>query len=115
MANQKPDQKLYAPPWRAFGPDGKLGAPYGPGTAATFSRHLAAHRDWSYRRPSKVARGLEGLVAWMEAKERDVPAGELRVYLELRAGHSLRFVARNLGVSRETVRSYLRRLKARVK
>lgn len=115
----KRDPRLLAPPWRERGPDGKLGPEYGPKTAATYAKHVAQHRDWSYRTPSKESRGadLDAIRDWIRLEDGtirlDVPEGEARVYLAIEQGDSVRSAARRLGISRESVRSYLRRLKAR--
>lgn len=110
------DPRLLSPPWRERNPDGTLGPEYGPGTPATYARHLAQHRDWSFRMKSKESRKNLDLIEWMESGDRaDVPVSERRVYEQICAGHSVRYAARTLGLTRDSVRSYLDRLRARIK
>lgn len=117
-AEERISPTLYAPPWRERTPDGKLGAEYGPSTAATFARQVARHLDWSYRAQAKARRGNEALRVYMRLDDGtlrlDVPESEVRVYrLIVEQGHSIRWTAKHLGVHRESVRSYMRRLKTR--
>lgn len=112
--------QLLAPPWRERLPDGSLGEPYGPKSIATFAAHVARWKDWSWRLPSKEARrDADVIIAYVRLEDgsfrEGIPPGELKVYVAvMEEGHSVRHTARTLGVSRETVRSYLRRLRARV-
>lgn len=110
---------LFAPPWRERLPDGSLGEPYGP-TPQTFAQHVAKFRNWAFRMPSKEARqDADILIAYVRMEDGTfrpgIPQGELRAYVAIfEEGHSVRHAARTLGLSRETIRSYLRRLRARV-
>lgn len=118
----KPEMQAiaYAPPWRERLPDGKLGQEYGPRSLATYARHIARFKDWSWRLPSKEARrDADAMIAFMRLEDGsirpDVPASEVAVYLAVyEQGHSIRHTARARQLSRETVRAYLRRLKARL-
>ncbi len=120
MTMTAPKPELFAPPWRDRQPNGELGAEYGPKTATTYARHVAAYRDWAYRTPSKEARrpDADQLIAWMRGENGslrdDVPRSEQRAYeLVYEQGHSTRFAARKLAVARASVVSALRRLRAR--
>lgn len=104
-------QALYAPPWRD-----SQGREYGPSMAA-YTRQLARHKDWSYR-PTPADEFYERLRAFMRpggVLRDDLPESEVRAYLiVVEQRSSTRYAARLLGVSRESVRSYLKRLKRRM-
>lgn len=111
--------RQYASPWRERMPDGTLGPEYGPRSAATFAKLHAMHRDWTYKPPKRAAKQAIELQMWMRLEDgtlrMGVPESEVRVYrLVVEQGHSIRWVARRLEISRESVRSYLRRLRARM-
>ncbi len=112
--------QLLSPPWRERLPDGTLGQEYGPPSPAALARHIARFKDWSWRLPSKEARrDADRLIAYVRLEDGSfragIPSGELRVYeMVMEAGHSTRYTARHLGLSRSTVTSYLRRLRGRV-
>ncbi len=112
MAN---DPKIYFAPWL----DRETGTEYGPKTHATYAKHHAKHRDWSFRvaTPSKVARSADAaeLRAWMRLEDgtlrTGIAEGEARAYLlVIERGHSERAAAAKLGCSRRTVRVRLQRL-----
>lgn len=119
MAESKPDPIIYVSPWRERMADGTLGEEFGP-SPATFARQHAAYRDHFYRRittPSKVARSADAseLRAFMRLEDGtlrlDVPKAEVDAYLlVIERGHSERWAAARLGVSRRTVRVRLLRL-----
>jgi DNA-directed RNA polymerase specialized sigma24 family protein len=121
-ATMTKNPQQFLPPWRDRGPDGKLGEPYGPSTALTFARQVARFGDWSYRKPpAKASRGADAdaLRAWMRLEDGTlrlgIPESEVRVYLLVyEGGKSVRWVARHLKLSRESCRSYIRRLRARM-
>lgn len=110
----------YQPPWRDRRPDGSLSQEYGP-TPASYARALRRHQDWAWRtEPQDPRRDAAEVVAFMRGLDgelrADVPPSERDAYLAVyEDGMSIREVARRTGKSRETVRSYLRRLQARVK
>lgn len=120
MADQvHKNARLYAPPWRDVMPDGTLGPEYGPKSAAGYARLLVDFKLGiapPQRSPAQ-ARDLDRLRAWIRLEDGtlrlDVPRAEAQVFLGLEQGLGLRAIARQLGLSRETVRSYLRRLRAR--
>lgn len=108
--------QVYAAPWRERMPDGSLTDPYGP-SASTYARRLADFKNWAWRAPEKkraARERAERLVAWVEENRKQVPTRELEVYgwVYLR-GMPVRWTARRLGVSRESVRTYLKRLRSR--
>ncbi len=111
--------QLLAPPWREMLPSGEVGEPYGPSPSA-YAEHVRRFKNWAFRLPSKEARlDADQLIAFVRREDGNfregIPSGELKVYAAIfEQGHSVRHAARELGVSRETVRSYLRRLRARV-
>jgi len=111
--------QVLAPPWRERLPDGTWHE-YGPRTLSTYQRHVERFKNWAYRKPSKEAlRDADQMIAFVRLEDgsfRDgIPDGELKVYVHVyEKGHAIRHAARELGLSRETVRSYLRRLRARV-
>ena len=113
------NRKQYFAPWL----DRATGLEYGPKTHATFAKHHAAHRDWSFRvsRPSKVAQSATAAELRLFMRLEDgtlrtgLPEGEARCYLYIvECGHSERAAAVKLGISRRTVRSYMMRLSARL-
>ena len=113
---------MLLPPWRDRLATGTLGPEYGPKTLRTYERQIARYKDWSYRKPSREARlHADELIAFMRLEDgtlrtEGIPESELLVYLLVyEQGHSIRHAARNRQLSRETVRSYLRRLKARAR
>ena len=112
------DAELYLPPWRERRQDGSLGEVYGPNSTTAYARQVQKHRDWSWRTPSKEAQREDAdvLRAYMRSdKSATVPTSERKVYeLVYELGHSVRYVARKLGVRRETVKSYIKRLKERL-
>ena len=109
---------LYAPPWLERRPDGTV-VEYGP-SPQTFAQHVERFKNWAWRMPSKEARqDADLLIAYVRLEDgsfrEGIPKGELRAYVAVfEEGHSVRHAARTLGLSRETVRSYMRRLRGRV-
>lgn len=110
---------LFAPPWVDVLPSGER-VEYGPKSLATYAAHVAKYKLWSWRLPSKEARqDGDVLIAYVRLEDGSfrpgIPAGELRVYrLVCEEGHSTRYAARALNISRSTVKTALRRLRARV-
>jgi hypothetical protein len=110
---------MFAPPWVEVMPNGER-VEYGPKSMATFAAHVAKYKLWSWRMPSREARqDADVMIAFVRLEDgtfrAGIPAGELKVYVAIfEQGHSVRHAAREMKVSRETVRSYLRRLRARV-
>lgn len=92
---------------------------YGP-SAAVYVRQVAKHRDWSWRPAPRRAHAAGRDVVREYVRDdagqiRDeVPDREREVYLAVHEqGHSTRWAARALGISRATVQTYLRRLRDR--
>lgn len=116
------EAELYLPPWRDRLPSGELSVEsYGPASPAALARQVTRYRDWSYRvaTVSQDARqDGEAMRQYMRpdggALREDVPDRERQVYLLVyEHGHSVRYVARQLEIKRESVRTYLRRLRER--
>lgn len=111
---------LLAPPWRERLPDGQLGPTYGPPSVEAYARHVARWKDWSFRKPSKDAlRDADRMIAFVmleDGTERPgIPLGELQVFrLVYLKGHSSRYAARKLGMSRSSVQTLKRRLRKRM-
>lgn len=109
------------PPWRDLQPDGTLGAEYGPRSLSSYQRHIARHKDWSYKPPKKGQRKRDWslVVEWMtlpdgSIREEGVTERELFVYLEcLVKGYSMNGLATRCQVNRNTIKGYLRRLEAK--
>jgi DNA-directed RNA polymerase specialized sigma24 family protein len=109
----------YLPPWRELNPDGSLSEPYGPPSAEALARRVAKHRDWSFRPPVSKEAAQHGdaaelaeLVARLGA---ELPEGERKVYRAVYLdGHNLRWCARKWSVRRQTVQTWLKRLRARL-
>ena len=109
----------YAAPWRERMPDGSLSAPYGPPSPAAQATRAAKHRDWTWRPSgplsafSKESRvEAERMVAWLDAHEAELPDRERQVAtLVYRGSHAIRWIARQIGVSRDSARSYLQRVR----
>jgi DNA-binding CsgD family transcriptional regulator len=106
---------IYAAPFRERLPSGELGPEYGPRSAAAQAAQTARIRDWSYRAPPRDLRRskLSALLsAQLSGATLDgLSAREAQVYeLVVTQGHSVRFVAKKLGMRRESVKSYLVRV-----
>lgn len=116
------DPRNYMAPWADQLPGGDL-VEYGP-SPSTHARQLEAFKLWAWkpdRQPSREARSEAGdrLRAFMRPTGQhlrtDVPRRELEVYLAVyEHGHSTRWVARKLEITRSSVRVYVRRLLERV-
>ena len=113
----------YAPPFAEQLPDG-TSIEYGP-SPTTHARHLAEFRQWSWRPdklPSQASRSPEAdrIRAYVRVEQgrfrADVPRRELQVYCYVyEQGHSTRWAARKLEISRSSVRTYIQRLKERAR
>lgn len=109
---------IYAAPWAEpyVDPDRVELVQYGP-SARTYARQLERHRAWSWRPPSRAYAPVERDVvrAFMAAaRPHMVPEREREVYELVHVqGHSTRWAARALGLSRSAVQTYLRRLRQR--
>jgi hypothetical protein len=114
---------IYTAPWADKLPSGAR-LEYGP-SPTTHARRAAAHNLWSWR-PKKGRDPLTPtpadraqMIAFMRPDGRhlriDVPRRELEVYLCLyEHARSARMAAAQLGITRSTVRVYLKRLRARM-
>jgi hypothetical protein len=111
--------QLRSPPWRERLPSGELGEPYGP-SPATFALHVARWKNWAFRIPSREARqDADIIIAFVRLEDGScrvgIPSGEFKVYTAVfEQGHSIREAARQLGLHRSTVKTALKRLRARV-
>ena len=115
-------RRIYAAPWAeplVLATEPVELVPYGP-SAEAYARQHSRHRDWSWRprvkRPAPPGRDvLRGYMRGADGVLREgVPERELEVYLAVvEQGHSTRWAARALGVSRASAQVYLRRLRAR--
>ena len=120
MSNCRRTARIYQPPWRDRNPDGTLSQEYGPRTPSAYARALRNHENWAWRweqaDPTSDRREVIEFMRGETGELRDdVPDSEVVVYQALyEQGASIRSAARELRLSRETVRSYLKRLKARV-
>lgn len=117
--------ELFSPPWRERLPSGELGGEYGPRSPTALARRLSKHRNWAYKpipRRSKMADEATArrLFMYMHHPETgeirgDVPEKQQEVYRHVFLnGHSIRFTARKMRIRRETVKSYIKRLRARL-
>jgi DNA-directed RNA polymerase specialized sigma24 family protein len=111
-------QALYAPPWRELEADGRLGEPYGPQTVTAYARQVARFRDWAFKKPvAKVSRqaDAEAIRELLGREDVAIPVSERTVgTLVFVQGHSVRWAARTMRVTRDSARSYIERLRARV-
>ena len=90
---------------------------YGP-TPHTYAKQLERYRLWTWRPSRQVSDDDVAMVAWMRGEggqlREDVPEGERRVDIEVyEGGLSVRMAAKVLGLSRSSVRTYLKRLRER--
>lgn len=113
------DNSRFLPPWRERNPDGSLGSEYGP-TAGSYLRQCAEFKDWAFRRHGRGVQGADRLRAFMRLPDgslrEGVPDGECGAYLlVVEDGLSLKEAASHAGVKKSTIKSYLRRLRARAK
>lgn len=110
--------ETFSAPWRERLPNGQLSDEYGPASPVAHARALAKFKLWSYQPTRFGAKPIfDGDVAFVITTylaENEVPKREREVFEYLAEGHSIRWCARKLGVRRETVRSYLKRLRVRV-
>jgi DNA-binding NarL/FixJ family response regulator len=112
--------KQYAAPWADQLPDGDL-IEYGP-SPSTYARQLARHKLWTWH-PEKLAARVartttaDAIRAYMRPTRHlrgDVAKRETEVYLLIyEHGRSIRWAARHLGISRSSVKVYVRRLARR--
>ncbi len=101
----------YHPPWREVGPSGELGPEYGPRTPEAFSKQIAEHQDWSQQPQGQYGAILH---KYVEAHPGKVSDGELRAYTHVFCdGYSERNAAELMGVSRSTVKTQIKRLRAK--
>lgn len=112
------DPKHLSPPWRERMPDGQLGPEYGPQTPATYARHVAQHRDWSFQPPKGDRKDAAKVLAYALLEDGsirvDLPESEALIVREIfMKGHSVRWLARQRGIKRDTIKSYLKRLRAK--
>lgn len=108
----------FQPPWRELQPNGELGAEYGP-SPSTLARRIKAFRMWTWRPEShEERRRQEALLIseWFNAGgDAEASAREHDVFNQLYVyGASTREAARQLGISRDTVREYRKRLLRRM-
>lgn len=119
MGKRKYADRIYTPPWRDLRSDGTLGEQYGPRTPAAYARAVRNHQLWSYRyEHADPAADAAEVMAYMRPDgqlRNDVPDSEVAVYQAIyEQGMGIRETARVAGLNRSTVRSYHRRLRARV-
>ncbi len=112
--------ELYLPPFHERNPDGSLGVAYGP-SLGSFAAAVARAKDWAWRRQASREARRDGALmrAFMRRPDGslrpDVPAREQQVYVDVfEQGHNTRWVARHRGISRDTVKTYLKRLRGRL-
>lgn len=117
--------ELYQPPWRERMPNGELSSEsYGPSTSAVLARQIRRYKDWSFRpvctkseeskQPDadEMRQFMRGGYGHLRT---DIPEGELKTYVAVyEQGHAVRWCARQWGVRRETIKSWLKRLRARL-
>lgn len=91
---------------------------YGP-QPSTYHRQLQRYRLWSWRpEPQSATTDAADVVAYMREAGglQKAPRREREVYmLVYERGRSVRWSAKALGITRESARSYLRRLRGRVR
>lgn len=101
----------YAPPWF----DRETGQEYGPKTVTTYARHVAAHKDWAFRKPGPERPEAPLVHRYFAECYIDLPESERGVYAAVYVHReSLSEAAASLGISRSSVKSYLGRLRRRV-
>lgn len=117
-------KKHLLPPWRDRLADGTLGPEYGPRTSESYARQVARHRDWSYR-PQQLSPTQRADADVIHGYMR-MPDGSLRVdgiseresqtYLEIYvAGAGIKTLAARWSVSAGTIKSYIKRLRAKAR
>ena len=115
--------EVFQPPWREVQPNGQLGPEYGPPSPSALARAASKFANWAYRKPPQVAKDVNPdtamrLLKFMRGPDgglrTDVPKREVDVYLAVyEQGHNVKWTARHLGIRRETVKVYIKRLKER--
>lgn len=116
--------ETYAAPWRERDKNGALGEEYGPASPTAHARQVARFNNWAYQplptlgKPVLAAEAAERVHTFMRpdgvAIREDVPRRERDVYeLVICQGHSVRWCARHMKQSRQSVKSYIKRLVGR--
>lgn len=104
----------YLPPWREIRPDGTLGPEYGPKTAATFARQVADSRNWAHVEQRAPLSDAEDIRAYMRANGEQASEREREVFSAMYlSGLGLKRAAECLGVTRNSIKSYRARLRAK--
>ena len=113
------DRRIYTAPWAEQLPDGDL-LEHGP-SQSTHARRAAAHKLWSWKPGKTAQREARDSVAVRKHMRpdgthlrSDVPKRELEIFILIfESNLSTRSVARSLGISRSSVKVYVRRLRGR--
>lgn len=104
----------YAPPWRDVLPDGTLGEEYGPKSAATLSVQMARYQNWAYRKQGPERSEAKQVHEYFAVNHEDVPDSEKSVYRCVYVHRlSLGETADDMGISKSSIKCYLRRLRLR--
>lgn len=120
MSAKRRSARIYLPPWRDRQADGTLSEEYGPRTPSAYAKALRRYENWAFRfENADPASDRREVIRYMRGEEgvirEDVPDSEVAVYQAIyEQGLSIGAAVRMSGLSRSTVKSYLRRLKARV-
>ncbi len=105
---------MFLPPWRDRKPDGSLGETYGPSSSNAYARAVAEHEDWSWRPGNTSRKDADALRALLATEH--VPPREREVYdLVFEQGLNVSAAALRLGISAETAKTYVKRLRARLR
>lgn len=106
------DKRKFLPPWRELQSDGTLGPEYGPKTASAYARQTALHNDWAHRKSTAPNyRDNAPIIHAFMASEPDLADCYRDTYEEIYSKRrSIKRMARDTGLSRSTIKSYVRRL-----
>lgn len=100
----------YAPPWY----DTETGEYYGPETEATYNRHISNYRQWAFRKQGPERPEAKLVHEFAKDNWESMPSSEQDIYRSIfMFRNSLAEAAEDHGISRSTVRSYVKRLIAR--
>lgn len=111
--------QIYQAPWFKREPDGQLRR-YGPRSPEAYAKAHKRWSNWAWQPDRQRPAEIQLMVDYMRGPDnelrRGVPQSEVSAYLLVcEQGKSVRAAAKELGIERGSLRSYLKRLRNRAK